>query len=79
MQHQLSVRLSVQGEEAGKNCPFTTFTHMQPAVTSWQMPGRNTKIGGKTERPNTDFVQAGRAVNPATSAQKTQRNQPKHI
>lgn len=40
-------------------------------------PEDNTAIDGETERQNTDGVQAGRVVHPATSAHKTQRHQPK--
>lgn len=68
VQHQLLTRLSVQDEEAGNNCPFTTFTRTQPVVIPRQTPEKNTKIDGKTERQNTDCVQAGMVVSPATSA-----------
>lgn len=74
VQHQLFMRLSVQ---AGKNCPFTTFTHSLLRL----MPPRKTpeKIDEKKNNrkaKNTDCVQAGRVVSPATSAHKTQRHQP---
>lgn len=76
VQHQLFMRLSVQ---AGKNCPFTTFTRTQPVAFNAPRltPEKTQKVDGKTEKQNTDCVQPGRVVNPATSAYKTQRNQPK--
>lgn len=75
VQHQLFMRLSVQ---AGKNCPFTTFTH---SLLRLMPPRENTgedRWGKKNNRKakNTDCVQAGRVVSPATSAHKTQRHQP---
>ncbi len=78
VQHQLFMHLSVQDGAAGNYCPFTTFTHTQPGACNAPANAReNTKIDGKTERQNTDCVQAGRAVNPATSAYKTQRKSTK--
>lgn len=75
VQHQLFMCLSVQ---AGKKLSFH-YIHSQPVA--FNAPPRKTpeKIDGKKNNrkaKNTDCVQAGRAVSPATSAHKTQRHQP---
>lgn len=55
VQHQLFMRLSVQDEEAGQNCPFTTFNQSYAACCNspQQTPEKDVKIDEKT---NTDCV-----------------------
>lgn len=80
VQHQLLTRLSVQDEEAGNNCPFTTFTRTQPVVIPRQTPEKNTKIDGKQKGKILTVFRLGWWLALLLLLKnKPQRSQPKHI
>lgn len=73
VQHQLFMHLSVQ---AGKKLSFHYIHSLLRLMPPRKTPEKIDEKKNNRKAKNTDCVQAGRAVSPATSAHKTQRHQP---